>query len=311
MAIVGVDIGGTKIATGLFGDDGALRSRRTARSDDGDIAELVIDEVRSLTTEAKADLLALGICVPGIYYSDSGTVWAPNIPGWTRYPLVERLKDAFGPGVTVRVDSDRACYVLGEEWHGCARGLRNVVFLAVGTGIGAGILIDGKVLRGVGDAAGAIGWLAMDRPYRPAYDACGCFEYHASGTGIANVARAYIAEEPEYTGALSSVTPDEINAVAVLEAEAAGDPIAVRVIGEAVEFWGMAVANLVSLFNPEMIVFGGGVFESAARHLPGIRDEARKWAQPISIEQVTIDVSALGTDAGLHGAARLAIVEEV
>jgi len=95
----------------------------------------------------------------------------------------------------------------------------------------------------------------------------------------------------------------------VFEAESAGDPVATSVIDDAVQYWGMAVANLVSLFNPEMIIMGGGVFESAARLIPRVRDEARRWAQPISINEVSIETSLLGSDAGLYGAARLALAE--
>jgi glucokinase len=311
MAVIGVDLGGTKIASGIFEHGGKLVTRRTAKLTDGGdaVGDLIISEVRSLLAETTVQPDALGVSVPGIFYSDRGTVWAPNITGWTDYPLVERLENGLGGNVSVRVDSDRACYVMGEEWQGRARGCRNVIFVAVGTGIGAGILIDGRVLRGAGDAAGAIGWMGLDRPYRDVYDDCGCFEYHASGSGIAKVARELLKSENTYDGVLSQKPAEDLTAVDVLIAEADGDPIAIEVMDDCIEFWGMAVANLVSLFNPEMIILGGGVFESAARFTPRIRAEATKWAQPISIGQVKIETSALGADAGLYGAARLALSE--
>jgi glucokinase len=210
----------------------------------------------------------------------------------------------------VAIESDRACYILGEAWRGNARGCRNAIFLAVGTGIGAGILVEGRVLRGAHDIAGAIGWLALDRPFQREYIPCGCFEHHASGEGLAKVAKELAAKRPRggrgrkikgfrgYKG---------WRAQEVFEAYDRGDAVAKAVIGRAVEFWGMAVANLVSLFNPEKIIVGGGVFGPGAKLLDAIYAEAKKWAQPISIKQVTLQASKLGGDAGLYGAGHLAL----
>jgi glucokinase len=311
MAVLGVDIGGTKIASGIFDEGGQLlgRSSTLISASDLSVPEIIKSEIELLLSRHVVEVDRVGVCIPGIYYADRGTVWAPNIPGWTDYPLRDELGNALARRWPIRVDSDRACYVLGEEWQGRARGCKNVIFLAVGTGIGAGILVDGRVLRGVGDAAGAIGWLALDRPYRPGYETCGCFEHHASGAGIANVARSLITCETDYRGWLGEKDPAAITASDVFAAYEDGDAIAARVVDDAVSFWGMAVANLVSLFNPEIIVFGGGVFGPGSQFLPRIRDEARRWAQPISITQVEIEATALGADAGLYGAARLALME--
>jgi glucokinase len=210
-------------------------------------------------------------------------------------------------GVVVRVDSDRACAILGETWRGGAVGARNAIFLAVGTGIGAGILVDGRLVRGAGDAAGAIGWLALDRPYHEGYEAVGCFEYHASGPGIAGKARRLIEADDGYVGALRRDPLGTVTARDVLAAYDEGDPVAARVLDEAIVHWGMAVANLVSLFNPETIILGGGVFGPAVRFLERIRAEAMRWAQPISIRQVALKPSQLGDEAVLYGAGRLAI----
>jgi glucokinase len=222
-------------------------------------------------------------------------------------PAGGELRAALPSDVAVRVDSDRACAILGEAWRGNARGCRNAIFLVVGTGIGAGILCEGVVLRGTGDAAGAIGWLALDRPYRPGYPAVGCFEYHASGTGLAAVADVLLAESPQHAGPLRAELAATADARAVFAAADAGDALAARVIDEAVGYWGMAIANLVSLFNPERIILGGGVFGPATRLLDRIRAEASLWAQPISIRQVSIVASALGGDAVLYGAGALVL----
>ncbi len=298
------------MASAVFAQDGRVISRRPDRSShDGDVGDVILSQIDALLDQSGADIRAVGVSVPGIYYADRGTVWAPNIPGWTDYPLGSRIRENFGERVSVRVDSDRACYILGEAWKGRAAGCRNAIFVAVGTGIGAGILVDGHLLRGIGDAAGAIGWMALNRPYLSEYDDCGCFEYHASGAGIGKVARKLLASNAGYEGVLRSKAVADLTAVDIFKAEQAGDPIARQVLAESITFWGMAVANLVSLFNPEMIILGGGVFESAARFLPRIREEAECWAQPISVKQVAIETSLLGADAGLYGAARLALDE--
>jgi glucokinase len=182
---------------------------------------------------------------------------------------------------------------LGEVWQGSAREARNAIFIAVGTGIGAGIMCDGRVIHGQHDIAGAVGWLALDRPYREEYRGCGNFEYFASGPGIARAAQA--------AGMLEATT------ASVFAAYDQNDERARAVIAQAVAYWGMAVANLVSIFNPEVIIFGGGVFGPATALLEDIRREAAQWAQPISMKQVRLVSSVLGSDIGVLGAARVAL----
>jgi glucokinase len=148
-------------------------------------------------------------------------------------------------------------------------------------------------------------------PFRREYAGCGCFEYHASGAGLAKVANKLLAQRPGRTPTTSplrhSTTPSFSSAWDIFSAYDRGDPVARQVIAQAIEFWGMAVANLVSLFNPEKIIFGGGVFGPAAQFLGDIYAEAKKWAQPISMKHVKLQVSKLGGDAALYGAGYLAI----
>src|SRR5207249_11611274 len=176
-------------------------------------------------------------------------------------------------------------------------------------------------LRGARDIAGAIGWMALARPFRPEYIPCGCFEHHASGEGLVKIATKFLAQEglppsaarPSlFTGRQRSITPplhhpNALTTRDLFSAYARNDPIAKKVLAEAIEFWGMAVANLVSLFNPEKIIFGGGVFGPAKQFLDKIHVEAKKWAQPISMKQVELQTSRLGGDAGLYGAGWLAL----
>ena len=235
-------------------------------------------------------------------------VWAPNIPGWDDYPLLDKLQKGLeDKKLKIKIDSDRACYILGEVWKGNARGCSDAIFLSVGTGIGAGILVNNQVLRGAHDIAGAIGWMSLEKPFDEKFIPCGCFEYSASGEGIARVAKDWLNGSPR--SILAKKDSGSLTAKDVFDAYEKQDILAIKVINNAIEYWGMAVANLVSLFNPEKIIFGGGVFGPALKFLDAVYDEAKKWAQPVSILQVELQGSALENEAGLYGAAWLALKE--
>jgi glucokinase len=327
-AVIGLDLGGTKLASAIFTSKGRILRRNVvplAGRQGRAVGELICRETKGLlafTRTRGIQITAIGVSVPGISHARTGKVWAPNIPGWEDYPLRREILAALSDKrIPVAIDSDRACSILGETWRGVAKGCRNAIFLAVGTGIGAGILVDGRILRGAHDIAGAIGWLALVRPFRREYVDCGCFEYHASGAGLPKVANEFLAHHSitpslrhpspvirkSANPSIHQSSPRLRSARDVFAAYHRGDPVAREVLAQAGEFWGMAVANLVSLFNPETIVFGGGVFGPGAKLLGQIRAEARKWAQPISIKQVRIETSKLGPDAALYGAARLAL----
>jgi glucokinase len=312
MALLAFDLGGTKLATAVFNEQGNILFREITHLEKrkgNEVAELITSTFCSIPDAIRLsgdEIQSIGISVPGIYRSKTGTVWAPNIPGWDDYPLLDEVKKVAG-NIPVTIDSDRACYILGEVWKGNAKECRDAIFLAVGTGIGAGIMIEGNVLRGAHDIAGAIGWMALDRPFKEEYISCGCFEHYTSGEGIAKQAKQFLQEEKNHLGELKDKRIEEIDCRDVFNAYENRDEIAMRVIQSCIEFWGMASANLVSLFNPEKIIFGGGVFGPAIPLIPQIKAEASKWAQPISIQQVSFETAALGTDAGVYGAGYLAL----
>jgi glucokinase len=312
MVVIGIDLGGTKLSSALFSPDGAMKDKTITVLEERkgkDVGILILRTIYNLLKKTDKEVISIGISVPGIYNPDTGCVWAPNIPGWEKYPLLDEIITGMKTeNIGVTIDSDRSCYILGETWLGAARGYASAIFLAVGTGIGAGIMVHGNVVRGWNGCAGSAGWLALDRPYEPEYNRCGCFEYHASGEGIARKAREMLSEDTRYDGILCKKDTDEINTYDVFDAYTKKDPIAIKILDESIKYWGMAVANLVSLFDPEIIVLGGGIFGPAAQFLSRIRHEAMKWAQPVSGRNVKLSVSMLGNDAGLIGAARLAIL---
>jgi len=316
MAVIGIDLGGTKIIGAIFNNEGFILEKKSSLllgregKDVGALIRIIIDELISSYNGNDSDIKAIGICIPGIANSKTKKVWAPNIKGWEDYLLQEEIENHINnPAVKVDIASDRTCYILGETWKGSAEGCSNALFIAVGTGIGVGILADGRILHGHGDIVGAAGWLALCPVYEEEYKTYGCFEGNASGNGIAFQARKLLKDKSLYKdSSLRSKDIDSIKAKDIFAGYEEKDTLAMHVLDNAIRMWGMAAANLVSLFNPEKIIWGGGVFGPASYFLDRIYQEAKKWAQPISIKQVSFEKSHLDGDAGLFGAGYLAIL---
>jgi len=309
---LGIDLGGTKIAGALFNSEGMVSPKKVLYLEDRtgqEVGEQIFKLIQSFldwSSQNNMQINATGLAVPGIYYSKTGRVWAPNIPGWDDFPLFEELNGKLD-NMAIRIDNDRACYILGESWKGSATGCKHAIFMAVGTGIGTGILIDGRVLRGADDIAGSIGWLALTDSFLPEYEKYGCFEYHASGPGITRMAKDIQASGTDSFKDADQLAEGKMKASDIFQAFKEGNPMARKIMHQLIRFWGKASANLVSIFNPEIIIFGGGVFGPAIQFIDEIYLEAKKWAQPISIDKVTFKHSRLGSDAGLYGAGFLSL----
>lgn len=288
-AVWAVDIGGTKIAAARVSRSGKLSDYAevpTPTAGGRKVVEAVVDSLRQMPSKGVG---AIGVDVPGLAWPD-GRVWAPNIPGWKRMPLGPSLKKRFG--LPILVESDRNAFVVGEAWQGAARNCRDVVFLAVGTGIGAGILAGGRLLRGHGELAGSVGWMALRNEHQPIYKSIGCFEAHASGTGIG------LEASKEFGRTISA---RELTTMA-----RRGDRKAKALLERAGHDLGLGLANLVDVLNPEIIVIGGGVAAAGNMILDAARKTMKQWAQPLAVKQVRVVRSRLGTRAGLLGAAKLA-----
>lgn len=288
-----LDLGGTKIAAARVSDAGIVAGRReTATPREG--GEAVVTAICQLIEKlSPRNVRALGVCIPGLVYPDGG-VWAPNIKGWTHMQLAARLVREFQ--LPVAIESDRDAFVTGEAWRGAAKGCRDAVFLAIGTGIGAGIISGGHLVRGCGGVAGALGWMAVKsripRGFEASYREAGCVESHLAGPGIARAAsRAF--GEPTSTREL-------------LARARQGDATAIEVFAQAGHYLGLVMANLVSTLNPERIIVGGGMLAAGNLLLGPARTTMRKWSQPIAVRQVKVVRSRLGLDASLLGTARLA-----
>ncbi len=279
--VLAVDLGGTKTALARVDSEGAIRDRQKLPA-----AHTLEASVDQIATAAK-DATRVGIIVPGIYTPETGRAWCPNLWGMDDVPLLDALRGRLA--VPVAIDSDRAGYVLGEAWLGAARGLRHVVFVSISTGIGIGIVSDGRVMRGANGIAGAAGWFALSPDWTDEYGRTGCWEAESAGPAIAR-----------HFG-----SADATHAV---DAARTGDTTACAVLARAVKFSAMGIANLISLLNPEIVVLGGGVGQGASDLLlEPIRAEVLRWAQPIAAARCRIELTQLGEDAGLLGAARLAL----
>ncbi len=306
-----VDVGGTKISSALFTPEGIISFRKKTAIHKTDPARSIsqiigiILDLERCAQEQKGEIAAVGIVIPGVFFQSEGVAWAPNIPGWDHLPLRDKLKEKVN--LPLVIESDRSAYVWGERWQGAARKKRDVVFLAVGTGIGAGIVIDGKLCRGSEDISGAVGWFALDPRFRDEYARMGCFEAEASGDSVARRAIRLIG-----TGEFSMMEEmtkgkiEKITAPVVIDAFQKGDVLAGKVIETTLQYLAMGIANIVSILNPEMIVLGGGLFQAGEILLEPLRKEFKKWAQPLAARRVELELTRLGEDAGLYGAGKLA-----
>lgn len=281
--VLAVDLGGTKTATAIVTEHGAIAARHklpAAHTLDGTVCQIA----RAAAANPAVD--AIGVIVPGIFDPGTGMAWAPNLWGRDQQPLLSALTASAGKPLVL--GSDRDGYVAGETWLGAAQGLSDVLFVAIGTGIGIGILSGGRILSGAHGTAGSAGWCALDPRWKPQYALTGGWESESAGPAVARLAGMESAE-------------------AVVQAAQTGDPRAIDALQHSAAYTGMGIANLISLFDPQMVVLGGGLMHAAGLLLDTIRSTAARWAQPISFPKVRIEVSRLGEDAGLLGAAWLAL----
>ena len=316
--VLGVDLGGTNIVTGAVCHDGTevlgVRSEPT-RPEEG--ADAVVERIIRLCRESVEaaglgmDRIAgVGIGSPGPLDREQGLVLVtPNL-GWKNYPLRDKVA---GPlGLKGALDNDANCAVYGEWWMGAAKGSKYLVGLTIGTGIGGGIVIDGRIYHGASDAAGEIGHTTIDSTGRRCK--CGnygCIEAYASGPNIA--ARAIEGIEagtessiPSYVGGnLASVT-----AQTVYQAAHDGDEYAEEVVKETARFLGAGVANLINIFNPDTVVILGGVTLAGDALFDPLRVEVNRRAFKTAVQHCRILPGALPGTAGVVGAAATIMMQE-
>ena len=304
--VLAVDLGGTKCSAAVVDRKGKIVAGRTVpvdvSSSSGPVFQIV-QLAKDLAGGKKPEdaYVAAAVAVPGLVRRN-GTVWAPNLPGWEKIPLARRLTRSLG--IPVRVESDRNAAVLGECWLGAGRGKSDVIVLMIGTGIGAGILSGGRIIRGAHELCGCAGWLTVTRENVPAAQGCGELESLIAGPAIARAAQHRLRDGE--ASSLAQLDVSKITAHDVTAAARQGDALAVDIFNRAGRFLGFAVANLVSLLDPEIIVLGGGMAAVADLYLGPLQKAMFERAQPLAAEKVSVVVSAMADTVVLLGCARLA-----
>jgi glucokinase len=288
--LVGVDLGGTNIVAGALAEDGsdvlALRSEPT-RADQGADAvvdrmarmiESVITETITQTGAQRDDMIGVGVGAPGPLDRERGiVVTTPNL-GWTNFPLRDVISER--ARLPVRIDNDANCATLGEWWLGAARGANNVIGMTIGTGIGGGVILGGRVYHGSSDVAGEIGHATIDiNGRRCKCGNYGCLEAYASCPSIADRAREAVSgDEDALLVRMVGGDMNKITAATVYEAAQRGDEVAIDVVRETARFLGAGVANLLNIFNPDVVVIAGGVTQAGEALFAPLRREVRRRA---------------------------------
>ena len=313
--IIGVDLGGTNIVVGAMSADGkhhyAMRSIPTSAELGAEgvadrivgLIEGVILDTIAQTKAQRRDFIGVGIGAPGPLDRDKGIVIvAPNL-GWRMFPLRDRIGERLNLPATL--DNDANCATVGEWWQGAAKGATNVVGMTIGTGIGGGIILDGKLFHGSSDVAGEIGHTTIDLNGR--HCKCGnygCLEAYASGPAIATRAREVLVRE-ETASLLPSLVDGRLEAITaeiVYRAAQKGDAVASEIVRDTARYLGAGIANLLNILNADVVVVAGGVTQAGDALFVPLRAEVRRRAFRPAVDATQIVAGTLPGTAGVVGA---------
>jgi glucokinase len=308
--IAGIDIGGTKIAAAVASPDGRIIAKQTFPTEvekgPHEILERAMNIVGELAREAPGDLTAVGVGCAGPLDVVRGLILSPpNLPGWDEFPLVELLKQRFGVPVVLENDANAAA--LGEQRFGAGRGFENLVYITISTGIGGGVIVDGRIVRGVGSGAGEVGHMTI----LPDGPVCGCggrgcLETLCSGTAIARRAREAIGQGAQSVlSVYFSNGPEGITAARVAEAARSGDRFAGEIWSETIKYLALGIGNIIATLAPEAIIFGGGVAMAGEQLLAPLRQRLIEQVKMAPVKDIRLLQAGLGSESGLYGAIAL------
>ena len=313
--VVGVDVGGTKVAAGLVDHSGKIetqaRTPMVANGEASDGLAAVISAVDLLfanNPQARPLIRGIGICSPGPLDPKTGVVLnPPNVPCWRNFPLAAEVEKFYR--VPVKVENDANAAALAEAHWGAGRGYRHIFYTCIGTGIGTGIVFEGRIYNGRTGAAAEGGHMSID--YRGPRCGCGkpgCIEVLASGPAIARRARAKLAPGQSRRSIILDLANGSVDAITsemVGQACAAGDPLARQTLQETVELLSLWLSNIVDLLEPDVVIIGGGV---AAMLSPFFGDLAIRMGEYCIIsrcQEIPLLQAHYGADAGIAGGAAL------
>lgn len=306
---IGIDLGGTQVRAALVDGAGTVLARAAALTDVQGGPEAVIDQMRQLVSQVSTDApgrtVAVGISAPGPLDSEAGTVLhIPTLPRWDDFPIRDRLAAALSLPVILENDGIAAAY--GEWRHGAGVGLRHLVYVTVSTGIGGGVVVDGRLIHGRRGMAAHVGHFQMMPGGPPcSCGAPGCFEALAAGTALGKAGHAAARRHP---GSLLATLapPGSLGAHHVVEAARQGDAVAMALIAQEAEYLGIGFTGLIHLYSPERVIMGGGVAAAFDLLDAGIHDVIARQAMA-AFRDVRVVPAGLGTNSGLVGAAALAL----
>jgi len=299
----GVDIGGTTIKMGFFETDGKLVDKWEIKTNTGNGgAEILSDIAKAIDNKlaqegiSKDEVQGVGVGVPGPVRSDGVVNRCVNL-GWGMLNVAEELGAL--TGLVVRVGNDANVAALGELWQGGAKGCKDAVMVTLGTGVGGGIIVDGKIVAGFHGAGGEIGHITVNPDE---IEACncgqyGCLEQYTSATGIVRMAKRKLAKSDDET-ALRKYEP--LTAKDIFDEAKAGDEIALELVDELGEILGSTLSNLACVVNPEAIVIGGGVSKAGAILIDTIQEHFKETAFH-ALKETRFELATLGNDAGIYG----------
>lgn len=305
---IGFDLGGTQVRAALVWDGEVLA--RTAAATDISGPKAVMRQFLALAAEVRGDLpesaiKAVGVAAPGPLDTVSGVVdHIPTLPGWDQFPLRRSLEEAFGLPVAVENDGIAAAY--GEWKHGAGRGLDNLVYATVSTGLGGGAVVDGRLMHGRLGMGAHIGHFQIV-PNGPVCS-CGtkgCFEALAAGTALGKRARTAASSNPDgFLGKRAATS--EVLSKDVVDGAREGDAECVRLMAEEADYLGVGFTGLIHIFSPDVVIMGGGVSKAFDLLSDGIHAVIRRDAMA-PFKDVKVVPAELGDNAGLVGAASLAL----
>jgi glucokinase len=312
--LVGVDLGGTTAKLAFITEEGIITHKWEVATDTSDEGKNVLPNIAaSIEEQAKVcnisqgQLGSIGIGVPGPVNFEKGIVEHCINIGWKETNVRAYLEERMG--VSVFVDNDANIASLGEMWKGAGAGTKDLVCMTLGTGIGGGVIIDGKIVHGAKGAGGEIGHLVVIRKggYACNCGKTGCLETIASATGIARAAVAYV-EKDTRESALKAIYEEtgKLTAKDVFDAHKQGDGLATEVVEHIADHLGAAIANIGNMLNPEKIVIGGGVSAAGDALLQPVKRYFEEYAFSTVRHSTTLALATLGNDAGVIGGAYLA-----
>ena len=308
---IGIDLGGTNIKAGLVAEDGTVLAQAEAKTLAHEGPDAVMGRMAVLAGQmrgqAEAPPIGLGVGSPGPLDPSVGQIYfTPNMPGWDGYPLGARLADRLK--MPVRVENDANCAALAEHWRGAGQGTKTMILLTLGTWIGGGIIVDGKLVNGARVTAGEVGHIVInDKGPKCGCGNHGCLEAYCGTAGIIARARELL-DKPGTVSMLIEMAGrdfEKLSPALIGQAAKKGDGPAISIYKETGRLLGLGIVNLVNIFAPEVVILGGGVAANGAFIFPAVRDEVKRRAMRPGNEQVRIEAAAMGNDAGLIGAAGL------